>query len=208
LRPRRTLVQSAPSADRPEEDSSQRDLAEATPERSSAPLKAHGYPHRVAHSSDSAEQRAAEPEILRLLAAKLNTSLAPETLQLPGGARVDVDGVDPDRRFFVEVFAHQGRLKGGQIHKVARDALKLITVGREHPDARLIIAFGDVAAAAGVVGKSWLAEALRTWHVETFVAEISDLTRDALLQAQTRQVMVNVVPDEGGEAVVVVETAE
>jgi hypothetical protein len=33
---------------------------------------------------------------------------------------------------------------------------------------------GDVAAASGMVGKSWLAEALRTWKVETFVAEISD----------------------------------
>jgi hypothetical protein len=54
-------------------------------------------------------------------------------VRLSGGAYVDVDGVAADSSAFVEVFAHQGTLKGGQKHKVANDALKLITLGREHP---------------------------------------------------------------------------
>jgi len=58
-------------------------------------------------------------------------------------ASVMVDGVNADHTVFVEVFAHQGNVKGGQFHKVARDALKLITLGKQHTGARLNVAFGD-----------------------------------------------------------------
>jgi hypothetical protein len=66
--------------------------------------------------------------------------------------------VSEDESVLVEVFAHQGRLKGGQFHKVARDALKLITLARSREASRLILAFGEEAAAC-VIGRSWLAEA-------------------------------------------------
>ncbi len=143
--------------------------------------------------SDSAEQRSAEPLILAALAAKLGVPLTPKTLSLPGGSRVDVDGVADDHSVLVEVFAHQGPLKGGQIHKVARDALKLITVAKSlGPErSRLILAFGDQEASAKVSGKSWLAEALVTWDVEVFVAELESGVKDGLRVAQARQVMIN-----------------
>ena len=92
-----------------------------------------------------------------------------------------------DESVLVEVFAHQGRLKGGQIHKVARDALKLGTLARTRPESRLVVAFGDQAAADCVLGKSWLAEALRTWGIEVFVAELEPSIRDGLVAAQVRQ---------------------
>lgn len=147
----------------------------------------------MAHQSDSLEQRLAEPEILASLAARLGVVLEPKTLHLAEGARIDVDGVSADESVLVEVFARHGRLKGAQFHKVARDALKLITVARDRGPTRLFIAFGDAEAASCVTGKSWLAEALRTWNVETFVAELSDATSAAVRLAQTRQTMVNVV---------------
>lgn len=143
------------------------------------------------HESDSHEQRTAEPLILAGVAAELGVELTPQTLQLAGGARVAVDGVAADHSVFVEVFARQGRLKGAQFHKVARDALKLITVGRAHDGARLIIAFGDPEAAACVTAGSWLAEALRTWNVEVFVTELEVTVREGIRAAQARQVMVN-----------------
>jgi hypothetical protein len=37
------------------------------------------------------------------------------------GASVDVDGVAEDGSVLVEVFAHQGPLKGGRRHKIATD---------------------------------------------------------------------------------------
>ena len=143
------------------------------------------------HQSDSHEQRSAEPLILAGLASELGVALAPRSLTLEGGARVDVDGVAEDGSIFVEIFAHQGRLKGGQIHKVARDALKLVTLARNRGNPRLIIAFGDQAAADRVTGKSWLAEALRTWDIEVRIVKLDDAVRDELRAAQTRQIMVN-----------------
>jgi hypothetical protein len=91
----------------------------------------------------------------------------------------------------VEIFAHQGRLKGAQFHKVARDALKLITLRRSRPSARLIIAFGDPDAAGCVTGASWLAEALSTWEIEVLVVNLDDTVRAGLREAQVRQLMVN-----------------
>lgn len=145
----------------------------------------------MAHQSDSAAQRSAEPLIRDGVAAVLGVSLEPESIKLPGGARADVDGVAQDYSVLVEIFAHQGRLKGGQFHKVARDALKLITLKRTYPDARLAIAFGDSDAAACVTGKSWLAESLRDWEVDVIVVELDESIRDGLRVAQVAQVMVN-----------------
>jgi hypothetical protein len=135
---------------------------------------------------DALEYRRAEPIILALVAERLGVKLTRDPMQVGGTARVDVDGVDADRSVFVEVFAHVGRLKGGQRHKVSNDALKLITLGREHPNARLVIAFADAEAAAFVIGRSWLAVALRSAGIEVVVADIDDALRDELRAAQKR----------------------
>lgn len=117
--------------------------------------------------------------------------LTPGSLDLPNGARVDVDGIDEEKVVFVEIFARQGRLRGAQFHKVARDALKLITLTKGREETRRIIAFGDAEAAACVTGKSWLAEALATWNIEIMVVELDENVRAGLHAAQARQVMVN-----------------
>lgn len=117
-------------------------------------------------------QRAAEAAVVGAAGAQLGVALDPRTLALPAGATVDVDGVDVTQSVFVEVFLREGRLKGPQLDKVARDALKLVTLGRAFgPDARLVIAFADATAAASVTGQSWLSEALRTWGVQVLVVE-------------------------------------
>lgn len=151
----------------------------------------------MAHSSDSTAQRMAEPLILAGAARQLGADLAPATLRLDGGARVDVDGVDLAREVFVEVFARQGTLKGAQFHKVARDAFKLVTIGRTRPDATLAIAFGSQEAASCVQNRSWLSEALATWRVQVIVVELEQAARDSILEAQARQMMVNAEGSEG-----------
>lgn len=143
------------------------------------------------HASDSHEQRLAEPLILASVGQELGVELVPRSLRLKDGARVDVDGIAPDESVLVEVYAHQGRLRGGQFHKVARDTLELITLKRTRPAAQLVLAFGDPDAAACVTGTSWLAEALRAWEVAVLIAELDDDVRAGLRAAQARQVMVN-----------------
>lgn len=159
----------------------------------------------VAHESDSHEQRCAEPLILAGVSAAVGVELNPRSLRLDGGARVDVDGVATDESVLVEIFAHQGPLKGGQLHKVARDALKLITLARRREQSRLIIAFGDSDAAACVSGTSWLAEALRVWRVEVLVVGLDHDVRAGLRAAQARQVMVNPPTPRGDQNAAVFE---
>lgn len=146
------------------------------------------------HPSGSGEQRAAEPLILTAVSATLGVPLAPRRLRLPGGSAVDVDGVGDDPSVLVEVYAHQGPLRGAQPKKLSQDALKLMTV-RETllPGARLMLALSDERAAAGV-RRGWLGEALVLWNVEVVVVALDPAVVAALVSAQGRQRMVNPAP--------------
>lgn len=143
------------------------------------------------HVSDSAVQRRAEEVIRGLLAHRLRVALAPRTIKLPGGAPVQVDAAAADGSVLAEIFARQGTLKGGQQKKVAIDTLKLITIRREYPGTRLVLAFADEAASAYATGSGWLAQALRTWEVEVAIIDIPQELRDEIVAAQAGQKMVN-----------------
>lgn len=143
------------------------------------------------HRSSSREQQEAEPLILAWVAAELGVPLAPTRVELRGGSSVEVDGVDDARSVFVEVYARQGTLKGGQVKKVAQDLLKLALLGKNRPDARLILVLASAEAALTVRGRKWLAEAVEEFGVEVLVADLDDGVRDRLRAAQTRQIMVN-----------------
>ena len=143
------------------------------------------------HQSDSTEQRTAEVLILGAASEKLGVEVAPRRVDLPGGAYVHVDGVADDPRTFIEIYAHLGPLKGGHVHKIAQDILKLVTLHRAYPDARLALVFADSAAAARFSGTGWLAEAVKTWDVDVVVIEVPQDVRAAIEAAQLRQVMVN-----------------
>jgi hypothetical protein len=145
----------------------------------------------MTHHSDSRIQRDAEPLIRAKVAEHVGRELSPASIPLGHGTKVQVDGVAEDETVFVEIFAHQGPLRGGQRHKVAQDALKLITIGRTHPDAELILAFADDDAAAYASKGTWVAEALSTWGVSVLVVELDESVRDGIKHAQVKQEMVN-----------------
>ena len=145
----------------------------------------------VAHASDSTTQRDVEPVILAVVSTEIGVELGPRRLTLPSGAWCHVDGVSADERVLVEVFAHQGKVKGGQRGKIARDTLKLMTLRHHRPEARLILALADPALVKSLTAMSWLAEALRTFDVDVLFVEIDADDRAAVAEAQVRQVMVN-----------------
>ncbi len=146
----------------------------------------------MTRASSSQEQRDAEPLIREGVSRHLGgPALAPRVLWLDGGSRVDVDGVSEDESVLVEIFAHQGRLRGGQFGKVARDTLKLITLARTRPGCELVLAFADEDAARCVTCNSWLSEALKSWGIEVVVVALDDEVRAGLRAAQVRQVMIN-----------------
>ena len=145
------------------------------------------------HQSDSAIQRSAEKIILAKAAERLGMDLAPARLTIEGGAYVELDGAAPDHRVFVEVFARQGALKGGQQKKVCQDALKLITVRLSHPGARLVLAFADHGAAAYALKGTWVSQALAAWDVEVLIVDLAPAICDDIREAQARQIKLAVL---------------
>jgi len=131
-------------------------------------------------------QLAAEAQILEGAAALLRTTgLRKRRVNLPGGSLIEVDGATPDMSAFVSVFARQGALQGGQKRKVALDVLKLITLRRQYPKAKLYLAFSSEAAKASITG--WTAEAIAIWEIGVIVVPLDDDLRERLARTQAMQ---------------------
>lgn len=133
--------------------------------------------------------------MLDAVGQQVGATVIPARVDFPGGSYANVDGVSEDPLVFVEVFAHQGPLKGGQRHKIAGDVLKLVTLGRAYPAARLVLALASHETARQVTNRGWLAEAVRTWGVEVVVVDLREDILQGLREAQARQVMVNPPPE-------------
>ena len=139
-------------------------------------------------AGNSDVQRYAETVALSVLAEQYGFNLKPERINLPGGARVEIDGVSHDPPVLVEVWAHQGTPKPAQRNKVLSDALKLQYVGDIlDGEYRAVLCLTDAAAAAPFLGRSWYAGALQRANVDIEVVEIPDHLRAEIRAAQARQ---------------------
>lgn len=154
----------------------------------------------ASQDSDSGVQRRAEAVIRDRLAGRLGMPLEPKVVRLAAGAPMHIDAVSRDGLLMAEIFARQGELKGGQQKKVAIDTLKLITIRRERPGTKLIVAFADEEAAAYAQDGGWVAHALRTWGVDVEVVEIPRELRDEIRAAQSKQRMTNADEEAGDVA--------
>ena len=153
-----------------------------------------------AHQSDSAVQRGAESAIIDALADELKVPLIRGGyVTLGGGAKIQLDARSDDGKIVVEAYARQGKLKGGQLKKVAQDVLKLALVRKqpEYLDAQAIVVFASEEALSSVSG--WVKDAAREFGVELRAVEIEEELRQQIVAAQDLQKMVNaIVPlDEG-----------
>jgi hypothetical protein len=143
----------------------------------------------LTHPSNAEAQVMAEAAILDTLGKTLGVALKQGASVTLGASHVRPDGVAADESVFVEVFAHIGKLRGGQRHKVSTDALKLLAIRATYPDARLILAFADEEAAASVSG--WKAETLTANGIEIHAVALDHADRAKIEAAQARQRMVN-----------------
>lgn len=129
----------------------------------------------VAHASDSAVQRAAEAVMMQILSEQLGVVLAPATIRLTDGTRVELDGADPERTVLVESWARLGRPKPAHHKKVLTDALKLSWIaGHVLPrPERLVLLMADQAAAQPFTGGSgWGSHAIADLGVEVVVVDL------------------------------------
>ena len=109
---------------------------------------------------------------------------------VPSGLRPD--GFNAETRVLVEAYAHIGKLKGAQLHKVKGDILKLLLLERKLGGSwRKILCFADDMAAEIARGKSWIAEAAREFGIEVRVTPLSVAIAAQVRTAQVRQRMVN-----------------
>jgi hypothetical protein len=145
---------------------------------------------RAVPAGDSNEQRGAERVMLDLLGAQLGFELNPDTITVPSGERVEVDGADAGRTVLAECWAHQGPPKSAQRHKVLADAFKLAWIATTlYPRPQLILCLSDHQAAAPFSpgARSWAARALQDLCIGVTVVGLPDDLRQRLLEAQHRQ---------------------
>jgi hypothetical protein len=111
---------------------------------------------------------------------------------LTTGARLELDGASDDSSILCEAWAHQGRPKAAQRAKVLVDAFKLLYAARVvSRSTRKILLFSDETAAKHFREGTWAAKALVDLEIEIMVVELPKAVRDAVIQAQKRQVMVS-----------------
>lgn len=144
----------------------------------------------------SHEQREAETVMVRLLSDRVGADLRPTRLDLPGGGWVVVDAYNPTARgvdgYYIgiacEAWAHVGDAKPAQRNKVAADILKLMLVRSLVGERlRLILLFGDEAAAKFLRGNSWRAAAVHSLDIEIEVVTLPPDIRNKVINAQRRQ---------------------
>jgi len=141
------------------------------------------------HKSDSSEQQEVERYLLKETEAKLGLRFV-SAFSL--GIGVQPDGIDPENKVVVEAYAHIGKLKGAQLHKVKADILKLAFIEKKlGPSWRKIMCFGCSEAATFLQGASWAAEAARAFNIEVLVVPLPIEQAELIQTAQKRQRMVN-----------------
>lgn len=143
--------------------------------------------------SSSNEQQEIEKYVFAKLEAMLQVSLQNNPkIYLADGVHIEPDFYSEEETVVGEIFAHHGKLKVGQSHKVAQDILKMLLLekmrGRTYRKY-LVVCDGEIEKA--LTGKSALAESIRQFEVELICIALPEDLRNKILIAQNRQVMVN-----------------
>lgn len=136
---------------------------------------------------DSSEQRAAEKVLLAALCAKFGVVLTPFALTPPDCVwALRLDGACDT--MLCEIYAHLGKLRPAQEHKVLHDAAKLRYAERliGAPRRKLLV-FADQAAARPFLDKRWKAQALAADGMEVVVLDLPVEIREQVRLAQIRQ---------------------
>ena len=122
--------------------------------------------------------------IRRKLERKLGIELSPDS-PVPG---VELDGFAKRRRpVCVEIWAHQGPAKGGQLGKVMKDMCKLLLCERLlGKGCRKIFAVADEAAVA-FLQNSWMGRFALEFGVDIVPVHIPPALSKRIRQAQKRQ---------------------
>lgn len=103
---------------------------------------------------------------------------------------IEPDLYSEEQGIICEVFAHIGKLKNGQQHKISQDILKMILLEKcKRKTYRKVFIIADEQVEKYLKGQSFIAEAIRKFNIEVKRIELLSEIKDSVLNAQKRQVM-------------------
>jgi hypothetical protein len=146
-------------------------------------------------ASSSHVQKKVEDYVLRRLSEELQVQIAGGKLST-GKSYIELDGMwlseADSKAVVVEVFAHLGRVKAAQRHKVQTDVFKLslarqILLSQGIADVRAIVAFVCEDCSKAVTGRTWVADAALQLGVDPQIVPIREDLRQELIAAQKEQ---------------------
>lgn len=122
-----------------------------------------------------------EHAMLRALGERLGVDLESRTLTVPGGLRVEVEGIDPAASMLVQLVANTGTPKSSHRNKAIADMLKLVWLRGVLPTRpRLVICISEPLARF-FTPASWPSAAAADMHVDVYI-----FRPDAPLELLTR----------------------
>lgn len=144
------------------------------------------------HKSSSMEQQRAEEIILEQVCLWLKMDLEHCPKIMVGSTFMQPDFYSREKGVIGEISAHIGRTNKAQDNKIANDLLKMLLLEKlENRRYRKIIVVCDKDVYAKLCGTSILAQCVQEFGVEVKLMEIDGDLRADIVNAQTRQRMVN-----------------
>ena len=149
------------------------------------------------HKSSSIEQQNAAVTIFQQLCANMNWNpsdfLFDPYLTINTNHRVLIrpDFYSDKEKVIGEIFAHIGKLKPAQSHKICADILKMMLFEKaNNVELRKMIVVCSDAIEEQLTGNSYVSEAIRQFGIEPVRIDIDPELRESLLWTQERQRMV------------------
>ena len=147
------------------------------------------------HKSSSHEQMRIEDIVFAEMEHRLQTKLDknPKVYFSDNNfTYIQPDFYSKEKRVVGEIFAHIGKNKTGQVHKISNDILKMLLLEKSTGmHYRKMIVVCDESEIKQLSGKSMLAEAIRQFNIELVGVEIGDENKNRILCAQDKQKMQN-----------------
>ncbi|MGF0018848.1 hypothetical protein [Sporofaciens sp. SGI.106] len=143
--------------------------------------------------SNSAEQQEAENFIANAVEEWLGCLFERNTkVYLSDGVHIEPDMYSEKDKIICEIYAHIGKLKVGQQHKISQDILKMLLLEKSKGvQFRKIIVVADERVEKYLKGESFIAESIRQFDVEIKRIPLAREIHDSVSKAQMRQVMIN-----------------
>lgn len=143
--------------------------------------------------SKATEQQEAEKYLSLELEKWIGCTLEKNArVYLANGVHIEPDLYSEKEKTVCEIYAHIGKLKVGQQHKISQDILKMILLEKSRGVTyRKIIITLDDEVEKFLKGKSFIAESIRQFGIEIKRVEISKEMKEQIVTAQKRQVMIN-----------------